>query len=156
MTNWGSVPEWLTAAVAVISLKYLIEYAHSAEEQVAVTFRQAKEAQRPVLVVTSLEVWDRGKTRKFYVENQGLGIALGVEWQANGFPQHLLQGSSKSRVLGPKSGFEAEFTAPLDTKLFFVYHSNFGEKLLTEVLITDDLFTNRYYPNEGSRSEIIA
>jgi hypothetical protein len=152
MMNLGAVPDWITAGTAVVSLPFLVWYAWSAKVQATVAVRQSQEGLRPILVVTSLR--QIGPMRRlFTLENQGAGAAFDVVWQAQGDPTDLNHRVGPSCVLGPGATFEASFDAESDTKLTFLYHSTFGEKLRSEVLVTDLLFTTRYYPHAGRRTQ---
>jgi hypothetical protein len=115
MGRWGTVPEWITAAVASASLKYLVDYAKSAKEQVGISKRQAREQMRPILVVTELRYLSENY-RAFRVENQGVGAALDIRWQSQGEPTQLDSAFGPTLVLGPKSSFEDSFTSPAHTK----------------------------------------
>jgi hypothetical protein len=157
MAFFGDIPAWITVIIAALSLKYLIAYARSAKQQVEVSVNQvkiseklAREQMRPILVVTEVKTTAPG-VRSFVVQNQGLGAALDIRWQSQGEPTDHNRSYGPTLVLGPNATFSDTFTAPDDTKLFFIYFSTFDEELRTEILVTEELFTNRYYPKSGAR-----
>lgn len=142
-----------TAAIfAILGVLVLLRYAWDTYQLALTSQRQARESTRPVLVVTAVSYRDR--KYEFTVENQGTGPALNLKWQLGAEPTDFNQRHGPTTVLGSKSSFSYQFSyqTESDTKLIFLYESTYGERCRTETLLTDELFTNRYYPWEGSRS----
>jgi hypothetical protein len=168
--DWNALGTWAIAFLTFLTLRKLNGYARdttrmadtavkqadTAAKQLDVALRQNKEMFRPILVVTDV-VESTNRRRKFTVINQGSGPALHVQWQAEGRPDpsSIREGPTETHVLGPKCKFDAEFTAEPSTKLFFVYRSTFGDESGTEVIVTDCLFTNHYYPLANKRGQIV-
>ena len=75
MNIWGTVPEWVTVAAAVVSLIYLIDYANSARNQVEATSRPIIACEEP----------DHDDVVVF--KNVGNGAALNVKWEFSGEEQ---------------------------------------------------------------------
>jgi hypothetical protein len=104
----GTVSNWCTAVTALVSLKYLIDYAKAARDQVGIsekqieisqqqikisleqicvsqiqvdiTERHNREQMRPILVMTSITRLD-GDQSQFTIQNQGGGAAFDLRWQ---------------------------------------------------------------------------
>jgi hypothetical protein len=75
MDMCGTIPEWVTAAAAVVSVYYLIDYANSARKQVEAT-------SRPII---ACEEADHNNVVVF--KNVGNGAALNVKWEFRGEEQ---------------------------------------------------------------------
>lgn len=177
--SMGTLPEWVTALAALGSLKYLIDYAKAAREQVRISERQieisqeqirvsqaqikisqaqievtelhTREQMRPILVMSSLEAVE-GLIR-FTMQNQGGGAAFDIRWQMlpNQNPDH--QFGSQTFVLGPGAVFTGTLENEGEVNLLFFYVSAFGKEHRSEVHIQSGNFTTRYFPNSGTSDQ---
>jgi hypothetical protein len=75
MNIWGTVPEWVTVAAAIVSVIYLIDYANSARNQVEATSRPIIACEEP------------NHDDVVVFKNVGNGAALNVKWRFGGEEQ---------------------------------------------------------------------
>jgi hypothetical protein len=171
----GTVPNWCTAVTALVSLKYLIDYAKAARDQVRISERQIeisqqqikisqeqirvsqiqvditerhnREQMRPILVMTSVTRLDGNKSQ-FTIQNQGGGAAFDIRWELAGENVATYgQFGSQTFVLGPGAEFSAAIETKAEVQLKFVYFSTFADEHRSEVSIRGGFFGTRYYPN---------
>ncbi len=133
-------------ACLVVLLRVLPRLLRAGEAQARTTAEQNRQILRPVLLCTGLKTLDDG-SRLASLANRSAGVAMDIRWSDNDLEptfDHRVNGPSL--VLGPGAEMEISFDAARTTRLILIYASIFEELARTEVLLIDDLWSNRYYP----------
>ena len=143
----------LSAGFALACLVVLVRVLRAAEAQARAAGRQARASAqqnrqmlRPVLLCTGLRTLDEGR-RVATIANRSAGVAIDIRWSDDDRePTFEQRANGPSLVLGPNTEMDVSFDAGRTTRLIFVYASIFEELARTEVLLIDDLWSNRYFP----------
>jgi hypothetical protein len=136
----------IAAGSAVACLMVLLRFLRASQSQAESAARLTRESLRPILLCTAIETLD-DERRHITLTNQSNGVALDVCWsddESEPSEDHRVNGPSL--VLGPHGELTLTFCAARTTRLIFVYQSVFHERARTEVLVIDDLYSNRYFP----------